>query len=103
MVGEFFTRQVAKLATSTPESVDRMHKILTQRVREKLGQQVGKQVRAPYYLHHVQSAKHRNSTSGHTSLLNPKSTKQQKKLTQCTNTFPNWKRWLRNSVLRYSS
>ncbi|TPX72777.1 hypothetical protein SpCBS45565_g00368 [Spizellomyces sp. 'palustris'] len=43
MIGEFFTRQVAKLATSTPESVDRIHKIFTQRVREKLGQQVGKQ------------------------------------------------------------
>ncbi|KAI9017768.1 Arfaptin-like domain-containing protein [Gaertneriomyces semiglobifer] len=39
MVGEFFTRQVAKLATSTPEGVDRIHKIFTQRIREKLGQQ----------------------------------------------------------------
>ncbi|TPX58975.1 hypothetical protein PhCBS80983_g02813 [Powellomyces hirtus] len=43
MVGEFFTRQVAKLATSTPESVDRIQKLFSQRVREKLGQQVGKQ------------------------------------------------------------
>ncbi|KAI9093001.1 Arfaptin-like domain-containing protein [Phlyctochytrium arcticum] len=39
MIGEFFTRQVTKLATSTPESMDRIHKIFTQRVREKLGQQ----------------------------------------------------------------
>ncbi|KAJ3020002.1 hypothetical protein HKX48_001459 [Thoreauomyces humboldtii] len=43
MVGEFFTRQVAKMATSTPESVDRIGKLFSQRVREKLGQQVGKQ------------------------------------------------------------
>ncbi|KAJ3159158.1 hypothetical protein HDU86_002060 [Geranomyces michiganensis] len=43
MVGEFFTRQVSKIATSTPESVDRFQKIFSQRVREKLGQQMGKQ------------------------------------------------------------
>ncbi|KAI8824899.1 uncharacterized protein EV422DRAFT_516699 [Fimicolochytrium jonesii] len=43
MVGEFFTRQVTKLATSTPSGMDRVQKILSQRVKEKLGQQMGKQ------------------------------------------------------------
>ncbi|KAJ3300433.1 hypothetical protein HK104_000491 [Borealophlyctis nickersoniae] len=39
MIGEFFSRQVTKLATSTPESVDRNYRIFHQRMREKLGQQ----------------------------------------------------------------
>ncbi|KAJ3042926.1 hypothetical protein HDV00_006233 [Rhizophlyctis rosea] len=39
MIGEFFSRQVSKFATSTPETVDRNYRIFQQKMKEKLGQQ----------------------------------------------------------------